>query len=45
MSALQGFLNSVKRKGELEILGGIRHFAGHTFLLGDGNVIGSDFAH
>ena len=40
MSALQGFLD-----GELEILGGIRHFPGQTFLLGDGNVMGSNFAH
>ena len=44
MSALQGFLNNVKR-GKLEILGGIRLFAGKNFLLGGGNVMGSDFDH
>ena len=39
------FYTALRGRGELKILGGIRHFAGQTFLLDGGKVMGSDFAH
>ena len=37
------FKIALRGMGKLDILGGIRHFAGQNFLLGGGNVMGSNF--
>ena len=36
------FYTALRGRGELKILGGIRHFAAQTFLLDGGKVMGSD---